>query len=76
MKQNYILEDDCYISLDKDCLEIHLDGPEGFIRFCQAFWKCNFTNAIVYYSHLIMDGENNRRYCPDLDYFDLEGLEE
>lgn len=76
MKQKYILEDDCYISLDNNCLEIHLDRPEGFIGFIQAFWKCKYTGNIVYYSHLIVDGEDGRRYCPDLNYFDLEGLEE
>lgn len=79
-KEHFILEEKplCYISIEYNIVGIHLEPPEGFIGFIQAFWeykpfKGERKRGIQYYSHLIIDGEDGRRYCPDVDYFVIKG---
>jgi hypothetical protein len=82
------IEDDvfCYISIDHNIVSIHLEPPEGFVALIQAFWVYKpfpkeKKEGLQYFSHLIVDGESiiingeerRRRYCPDVDYFVLEG---
>jgi len=87
MKEKYILEQNpsCYISIDHNIVDIHLDF-DGFITFVQAFWiyrpfPKERKRGLQYFSHLIMDCEaviidGEERYsrcCPDVDFFILKG---